>query len=189
VTLSSCAQRDRRWVCSAPGMTATVAFFVGLIVAPHLNRAKAVGFASLFATCAQVVAALLVVIAVQVTVITFRGLDLRASDVKTGLAAGCVSVVSAVAALSPSLPNPLYGLLLALAGAGGLGSLVTVVILGVKTIDRARGEAETAALRRRAALGDDAAAAELLAKGEYVPRPVVNPNPSHRAQPPRTGGA
>jgi hypothetical protein len=160
-------RNDReRYLRSAPGAGATLAFFVGLLVAPDLDGASSARFASLFATCAQVVAALLVVIAVEISATTFRGLDLRASDVKTGLTAGCVSVISAIAALSPSLPNAMYELAFGLAVGGAVGALGTVVMVGAKAIDQAREAADLAALQRRARLGDDAARSDLARMGE-----------------------
>lgn len=151
---------------SAPTVTTIAAALVGWLIAPHLGHATAAEFGTLFATCAQVAAGLLVVIAVQVTFSTFRGLDLRASDIKSGLLAACLSVASGVAALSPSLASWLYRPLLAVTVAGALGSLVTVVIVGFKVIDQAHEEAERAAKRRRAMLGDEAARQELLAEGQ-----------------------
>lgn len=179
-----------------PGRSATLviaitvfAFIAGWVVAPHLDHSNAPSFDSLFATCAQVVAALLVVIAVEVTVTSFRGLDLRAGDVKLGLATGCISLIAAIAALSPSLPDGLYKLCLALAVSGGLGALATVLTLGGRAIGWRREEAELLALHRRAALGDGAAVEELLARGEPAPTPLVSPNPGRQGRPPRTGGA
>lgn len=176
-----------RYVSSPAGLVTVGAFAIGLLIAPDVDTPG--DFSTLAGTCAQVIAGLLVVLAVQVTVGSFRGLDLRASDVKTGLVVGGVSLIAAVAALSPTLPIVLYAPLLALAVAGGLGALVTVMILGVRVIDGAWEAASLAALRRRAELGDDAAQHELLEKGERPPRPLVSPSPSRPGRPRHTDGA
>jgi hypothetical protein len=141
----------------------------GALLAPDVDRAGAAGFGQMFGTCAQVVAALLIVIAVNVTVTTFRGLDLRPTTVKAGLGAGCVALVASIAATSPSLPEWLYKPCFAIATTGGLCTLVAVIVLGWKAIDQAHEGAELLALRRRAALNDSAAREELLELGEPAP--------------------
>jgi hypothetical protein len=136
------------------------------MIAPDMNDRTIAGFNQMFGTCAQVVAALLVVIAVEVSLTTFRGLDLPKAAVKTGLASGCMSLVAAVAALSPSLSDQLYDVCFVVALAGGAGSLVTVILVGLRAIDQAWEGAKLADVWRDAMLGDPAAKKELLELGE-----------------------
>jgi hypothetical protein len=154
-------------VVVAPIVLAAV---LAALIVPDLNSATIGRFGQLFSTCAQVVGALLVVIAVEVSVGTFRGLDLPTSAVKTGLASGCLALAAAVAALSPSVPDGLYEVCFVVVVAGGVGSLVTVVLVGVRAIDQAWERATLVDTFRDAVLGDDAAIRKLLALGEPVPR-------------------
>jgi hypothetical protein len=146
-----------------------LAAVLAALIVPDLNSATIGRFGQLFSTCAQVIGALLVVIAVEVSVTTFRGLDLPKSGVKMGLASGCLALAAAVAALSPSVPDWTYEVCFVVVVAGGVGSLVTVVLVGIRAIDQAWEGAALADLRRDAVLGDDAAIKNLRELGEPVP--------------------
>jgi hypothetical protein len=146
-----------------------IAAVLAALIVPDLNSATVGHFSQLFSTCAQVVGALLVVIAVEVSITTFRGLDLPKSGVKMGLASGCLALAAAVAALSPSVPDSVYEPCFVAVVAGGVGSLVTVVFVGVRAIDQAWEGATLADLRLDALLGDDTAQRKLRELAEPVP--------------------
>jgi hypothetical protein len=159
----------------------------GGLMAPELEGGDT-RFHPLLATSAQVVGALLVVIAVEVTVTTFRGLDLNASDVRTGLAGGCASLVAFIAALSPSLPDWVYEPLFAIGVGSAAAAVATVIVVALPAIDQAREAATVLALQRRARLGQKDARKELLERGEEVPEPIT-PSPSRPERTPRSTGS
>jgi hypothetical protein len=163
--LSSGAEAPVRYLRVGVWIGFALAFVVALLIAPDLSGGNSTRFGSFFATSAQVVAALLVVLAVGVTAASFRGLDLRRRDLIAGMSEGCVALVAALTALSPSLPSWVYEPCFAVTVAGGLGSLITVLMLGVKAIDQAKQGATEEVLVLRASMGDTAAVEELARRG------------------------
>lgn len=86
-------------------------------------------FFDFFASSAAVIAALIIALAVEAR-IAIRGMFLA---IVTG-ATVAIGEVSAVAALSPSLPHWIYRPLFSITVGAGIGALVAAVAVGVQTL-------------------------------------------------------
>lgn len=109
---------------------AVVAAVLAFLVAPDLDSTNQhAKFVDFFATSAQVIAAVLIALAVEA-----RFAVRRVVLALVTAATVAVGEISAVAALSPSLPNWIYRWLFALTVGGGLGGLVAAIVVGAQTL-------------------------------------------------------
>ena len=111
------------------GLAVIAGFLVWLTAADFGTRVQHREFIDFFASSAGVIAALLIALVIEARAV----LPLKAYAV---VAPVCLAVgeVSAVAALSPSLPEWTYRWLLALTVGGGLGGLIAVLWAAYKLL-------------------------------------------------------
>ena len=132
--------RSGRVVASVQCSVAVLAGLLAWILAPDVDSAAQHGaFVDFFATSAQVIAALMVALAIESRLAVRH----RVLAIVTAL---CLSLgeISAVAALSPSLPDASYRWLFVFTVGGGSGAMVAAVIIGAQTLVA---EANASALR------------------------------------------
>lgn len=117
-------------LASAQLTIALAAALAAWLFAPEIATLKQhESFVDFFATSAQVIAAVLIALAVEARLVV--------RSVFLAVVAACsvaIGEVSAIAALSPSLPEDLYRWLFALTVGGGLGGLVTAIVVGAQAL-------------------------------------------------------
>jgi uncharacterized membrane protein YgaE (UPF0421/DUF939 family) len=109
---------------------AVVVSLVAWLFAPDLGSFRQhSAFADFFATCAQVIAALMIALAIEAQVVVRR---LHLAVVTAASVA--IGEVAAIAALSPMLPPWSYRWLFAVTIGGGVGALVAVLMASVQAL-------------------------------------------------------
>lgn len=100
-------------------------------IAPTINSPRQhAGFVDFYATCAGVIAALLIALVIEARSVVGSPLHAMVTAVSVG-----IGMLSALAALSPALPEPwIYRWLFVFMVAGGLGALVAAVHAGQRLI-------------------------------------------------------
>lgn len=119
-----------------PLVGALAALVVAAAFAPDINTAhKASQVSSLFSTSAQVIATLLVALALEARALPFRELNARRLIAGGTLTYVIVGAVAAIVALNPALSSCAYQVLFALTLAGGAGALLSVLAIAYHVID------------------------------------------------------
>jgi hypothetical protein len=145
-------------------LAAVVAVFAG-VVSPGRLEANATHehWSPLFGATAQVIATLLVALVVEVHTPFTRGGELaaRVAAAFAGVMLGAGGV-AALIALSPSLPDPAYRILFAVATGGATGGFVAVVMIGISVVIGTVTKVDEESLKRLAEAGDPSAVEVLL---------------------------
>lgn len=152
--------KKRRYLFVLP-MAAGVAFWAAAFFGfnPRIGQMFPEKFAQFFSTSAQVLAAGLVALVLQVRVFTApRALVARRVAV-LALLFIIIGEVASITGLSPSLPDPaLYRWALALTVGSGVAFLLALLLIAIRTLAADATEREEEDLRKLAAAGDPMAA-------------------------------
>jgi hypothetical protein len=130
-------RRPASRVVGVPAAASAVVLVLAFIVAPDIDPGTDHGrFSNLFGTTAQVIATLIVALAFEARALKEeRDANVRrlVATVTVGYAA--LGGIASVVALNPELPGCMYRPLFAIAMAGGLGALLTVLATAYRIMD------------------------------------------------------
>jgi hypothetical protein len=118
-----------------PALAAVAAYVIGLVIAPAIesdvDQQRWSGF---FGTSAQVIATLLLALAIEARFVSRAQLfpNARWAHIAVGYVA--LGELAAVTGLSPSVAPCLYTQAFAITVGGGVGALITVVLIGARAL-------------------------------------------------------
>jgi hypothetical protein len=122
-------------VLIVPAGFALLVLAAGLLLSPQIDSRNHQSFSDVFATMAQVIATLVIALAIEARALPIKETNLRRFVVGITLTYVGVGGAASVLGLNPSLPSCLYEPLYAVAMAGGAGGLLTVLGIASVTIE------------------------------------------------------
>src|SRR4051794_17242103 len=132
---SAARTRPARYVVKAPAIVALATLVAALLWAPEIHQgADHERFSNLFGTTAQVIATLVVALAFEASALRREDTNLRRLIATVTLGYVALGGTAAVVALNPGLPESVYGPLFAVAMAGAVGALLSVLAIAYRAI-------------------------------------------------------
>jgi hypothetical protein len=152
-----------------PPAVAVAGYVAGLtILGPKINKAFPTDFHQFFSTSAQVIATLLVVLAVEQAVFESEMAPTTKLAAQWGLVFVALGEVAAVLALSVRLSEEPYRQAFAVTVGSGLAALVAVVLTGWRRLSASAHKEFVDEMKLLAQVGDRGAKAWLDAHGEGI---------------------
>ncbi|HET7443324.1 MAG TPA: hypothetical protein VFJ57_01555 [Solirubrobacterales bacterium] len=114
-------------------MASVVVLGAAYLFAPHIDAATASSYSSLFSTTGQIIVTLLVALAIELR--SLRELNAQRLIIAGTLTYVALGAGAAVLALNPTLHPGLYRALFAITLAGGIGALLSVVLIAYRGLE------------------------------------------------------